>query len=114
MLENLRALARGARGVGIRVLFVLHQQWTPGDYVHWRNPTPYQLTSASCQTFARMPGAALHDDSQVQPGDLLVSKHWASRGLANADLDHQLTQHKIQKIVEHVHRGDWSVRDGAR
>jgi nicotinamidase-related amidase len=100
LLANLRGIVSKARSAGIRIYFVPHHRWTPGDYIHWRNPTPYQLASAGRETFAKDTwGGTFHDDFQPQPGDVVVSEHWGSSGFANTDLDHQLKAYNIQKII---------------
>jgi nicotinamidase-related amidase len=100
LLDNMRALVNKARGASIRIYFVPHHRWTPGDYIHWRNPTPYQLAGAGRQTFAKDTwGGTFHNDFQPQPGDVVVSEHWGSSGFANTDLDHQLKAYDIQKII---------------
>ena len=58
LLDHLRALVRVARDKGIKVYFVPHHRWEPGDYVKWNHPTPYQLAGAERQAFAKGHGAA--------------------------------------------------------
>jgi nicotinamidase-related amidase len=35
----------------------------------------------------------------VQPGDIVVTEHWASSGFPNTDLDHQLKRYGKEKII---------------
>jgi len=35
----------------------------------------------------------------VQKGDIVIKEHWAQSGFANTDLDQQLKQHGIQRLV---------------
>ena len=35
----------------------------------------------------------------MQPGDVVIKEHWAQSGFANTDLDQQLKQHGIERIV---------------
>jgi hypothetical protein len=46
LLDHLRVLVRVARDMGIKIYFVPHHRWEPGDYVKWDHPTPYQLAGA--------------------------------------------------------------------
>jgi nicotinamidase-related amidase len=89
-----------ARARGLKIVFVPHHRWEPGDYVSFDNPSPYQLAGANAQIFAKDSwGGTFHDDFQPQPGDVVVHEHWGSSGFANTDLDLQLKQHGIRRII---------------
>ena len=71
-----------------------------GNYVSFDNPSPYQLGSAKAQVFAKDSwGGTFHDDFRPQAGDVVALEHWGSSGFANTDLDLQLKQHGIRRIV---------------
>src|SRR5262249_39946560 len=96
----LRAIVAAARKTGIRIFFVPHHRWEPGDYEHWKYPSPYQIASGKREIFAKGSwGGTFHDDFQVQPGDIVIKEHWGSSGFANTHLDQQLKQHGIERIV---------------
>jgi nicotinamidase-related amidase len=98
--DNLRSIVADARKAGVKIYFVPHHRWTEGDYLHWKHATPYQMASSGRQTFAKGTwGGMFHDDFQVQPGDILISEHWGSSGFANTDLDHQLKQYGIDRLI---------------
>ena len=100
MLPHLHAIMDTVRAAGIQVFFVPHHRWEPGDYQRWRHPNPSQLAAARRQSFAKDSwGGTFHDDFQPQAGDVIVKEHWAQSGFANTDLDHQLKEHGIEKIV---------------
>ena len=100
LLDHLRGVVSAARARGLKIFFVPHHRWTEGDYVSFDNPSPYQLASAKAQVFAKDRwGGTFHDDFQPQPGDVVVGEHWGSSGFANTDLDLQLKQHGIRRIV---------------
>lgn len=100
LLDHLRAIVAAARAVGIRIYFVPHHRWEAGDYTLWRHATPLQLAAASGQVFARGTwGGTFHDDFQPQPGDIVVHEHWGSSGFANTDLDMQLKQFAIERVI---------------
>ena len=101
LLDHLREVVSTATGQGTaRSSSCPHHRWQPGDYVSFDNPTPYQLGSAKAQVFAKDSwGGTFHDDFQPQPGDVVVHEHWGSSGFANTDLDLQLKQHGIRRIV---------------
>jgi nicotinamidase-related amidase len=100
LLDHLRALVAAAREKGIRIYFVPHHRYEPGDYVEWLNATPYQLAGAERQVFAKGSwGGTFHDDFQPQEGDIVVHEHWGSSGFANTDLDQQLKQFGIRRVI---------------
>jgi nicotinamidase-related amidase len=82
------------------VFIVPHHRWEPGDYVKWRHPTPYQLAGAERQSFAKGTwGGTFRDDFQPLPGDIVVHEHWGASGFANTDLDLQLKQFDVEKVI---------------
>ncbi|MDT0469080.1 hypothetical protein [Streptomyces gibsoniae] len=38
LLDNLRSVVGAAREAGVRVVFVPHRRWQPGDYETWDHP----------------------------------------------------------------------------
>lgn len=100
MLDHLRTIVASARKRGIKIFFVPHHRSEPGDIAGWLHPTPVQQQTSLHQTFAKGSwGGTFHDDFQPQPGDVVVHEHWQSSGFANTDLDQQLKQHGIRRIV---------------
>jgi nicotinamidase-related amidase len=100
LLDNLRKIVAAARAAGIRVFIVPHHRWRQGDYATWQHPNPSQLRADKMQLFAADTwGGTWHSDFEPQPGDVVIAEHWSQSGFANTDLDHQLKQHGIGKIV---------------
>ena len=100
LLDNLRNIIADARKANVKIYFVPHHRWSPGDYIHWKHATPYQLASNGRKTFEKHTwGGTFHDDFQVQRDDILIAEHWGSSGFANTDLDHQLKQYGIEQII---------------
>jgi nicotinamidase-related amidase len=100
LLDHLREIISAARGRGLKIIFVPHHRWEPGDYVSFDNATPYQLAGANAQIFARDSwGGTFHDDFRPRTGDVVAHEHWGSSGFANTDLDLQLKQHGIRRII---------------
>ncbi|MEV0831336.1 isochorismatase family cysteine hydrolase [Nonomuraea rubra] len=100
LLDNLRAVIASARKAGVRVMFVPHRRWEPGDYETWDHPNPTQRAIMQRHSFARGTwGGEFHPDFQPQPGDVVAREHWAQSGFANTDLDFQLKQHGITHVV---------------
>ncbi|WP_349570475.1 isochorismatase family cysteine hydrolase [Azotobacter salinestris] len=99
-LANLRAVVDAMRRAGIRIFYVPHHRAQPGDLQSWKHPSPYQLNASRAQVFAVDSwGGEWHPDFQPQPGDIVVHEHWGGSGFANTDLDFQLKQHGIEKVV---------------
>jgi nicotinamidase-related amidase len=99
-LDNLRAVVATARAKGLKVFFVPHHRFAPGDLATWDHPAPYQQGTAGLLLFGKGTwGGEFHDDFQPQPGDTVVQEHWGSSGFANTDLDMQLKQHGIARII---------------
>lgn len=100
LLLHMKQVLDAARKAGIQVFYVPHHRSEPGDYKKWKFATPYQLRSAAAQVFARDTwGGEWHPDFQPQDGDVMIKEHWAQSGFANTDLDQQLKQHGVQKVV---------------
>ncbi|MFG2075734.1 isochorismatase family cysteine hydrolase [Nonomuraea maritima] len=100
LLDHLRSVIASARQAGVQVVFVPHRRWEPGDYESWDHPNPTQRAIMDRHSFARGTwGGEFHPDFQPQPGDVVVSEHWAQSGFANTDLDFQLKQHGITHVV---------------
>ena len=56
--------------------------------------------SGKRQTFAKGTwGGEWHPDFVPQAGDIIIKEHWAQSGFANTDLDQQLKQHGVEKVI---------------
>jgi nicotinamidase-related amidase len=98
--ENMRKLIPAVRGAGIQVFIVPHHRSHKNDFENWIHVNPVQLDTKKRQAFAVDSwGGEWHPEFGPKPGDVIVHEHWAQNGFANTDLDAQLKQHGIQKIV---------------
>jgi len=99
MLAHMRAIVAAARASGITVFYVPHHRALPADFSGWRHVTPYQQGAHDLQLFAVGSwGGEWHPDFSPQPGDVMTKEHWSS-GFAGTDLDLQLKQHGVDRIV---------------
>src|SRR5262245_44251615 len=100
LIGNLKAVVRAARGRGIQVFIVPHHRWAPGDYERWRHANRSQIASARYLLCAKGAwGGEWHPDCAPQAGDVIIKEHCAQSGFANTDLDQQLKQHGVEKVV---------------
>jgi nicotinamidase-related amidase len=100
LLDHLRSVIASAREAGVRVVFVPHRRWEPGDYDSWDHPNPSQRKIQQMHHFARGSwGGEFHPDFQPEPGEVVAQEHWGSSGFANTDLDMQLKQHGITHVA---------------
>ena len=100
LLAHLRTLVEAARRTGIVVFYVPHRRWSEGDYDGWRHPDPCQTSNDRESVFGEgMWGGDWHPDLVPEPGDVIIQQHWGHSGFANTDLDLQLKQRGIEKII---------------
>ena len=96
MLQVLNA----SRDAGLRVFYALHHRYRPGDYETWKYIAPVQKAAWLHKTFEYGTwGGELRREFAPQPGDVVALEHWCSSGFANTDLDLQLKQHGVRKVV---------------
>ena len=100
MFGNLRKLIPAARSAGLKVFVLPHRQYQEGDYENWRQRTAAQISARESKAFERGSwGGKFHPEFGPQKGDVVVHEHWAQSSFANTDLDYQLKQHDIRKII---------------
>jgi ureidoacrylate peracid hydrolase len=96
MLQVLTA----ARRAGIRVVYVPHRRFRPGDYEGWRHIAPIQKLTWQYKIFEEGTwGGEFRSEFLPQPGDLIALEHWGSSGFANTDLDVLLKRHEILRVI---------------
>jgi nicotinamidase-related amidase len=99
LLTHLREVVATARDKGFKIFFVPHHRFEGGDFDAWQYPSPYQRQAAGMMIFEKGTwGGTFHDDFMPQKGDVVIKEHWSS-GFASTDLDVQLRQHGVSKIV---------------
>jgi nicotinamidase-related amidase len=115
LLTHLSALLDTARRTGVAVLYVPHRRWREGDYDGWRYPSPWQITTDREALLAEGSwGGDWHPDLAPQPGEVIIQEHWGENGFFNTDLDLQLKQHGIEKVIVAGVAANTSVEATAR
>jgi nicotinamidase-related amidase len=115
LLTHLRTLVEAARRAGVVVFYVPHRQWREGNYDGWRHPGPEQISTDREAVFGEgMWGGDWHPELVPQPGDVVIQQHWGQNGFANTDLDLQLKQRGIEKIIVAGMLANTSVEATAR
>jgi nicotinamidase-related amidase len=100
LLDNLRTITAAIRKAGIQIFIVPHRRWQPGNFESWSHPNPDQIAGAQSQVFAKDSwGGEWHPDFAPKPGDIIIKEHWGQNGFANTDLDMQLKQHGLGKVI---------------
>jgi nicotinamidase-related amidase len=98
--DNIRTLIPAVREARIQVIIVPHHRWREGDYEGWRHINPAQVRANESRGFAAGSwGGEFHPEFGTHPGDVVVLEHWAQSGFASTDLDEQLKQRGIEKII---------------
>jgi nicotinamidase-related amidase len=98
--DNMRKLIPAVRAAHIKVFIVPHHRWRKGDYKGWKHMNPSQIRANGDQDFAAGTwGGEFHPEFGPREGDVIVHEHWGQSGFANTDLDSQLKQLGIEKIV---------------
>jgi ureidoacrylate peracid hydrolase len=96
MLQVLNA----ARKADLRIFYVPHRRYRPGDYETWKYIAPIQKAAWSRKTFEYGTwGGEFRSEFAPQPGDIVALEHWCSSGFSNTDLDLQLKKHGIHQLI---------------
>jgi len=99
-IAHMREAVAACRAAGITVFYVPHHRAKPSDFSNWAHPTPYQLGGHRIQLFAEGSwGAQWHPDFEPRPEDVMIKEHRGSSGFANTDLDIQLRQHGVRRVI---------------
>lgn len=89
-----------ARQADLKVFYVMHRRYRPGDYETWNYIAPVQRAAFRSKVFEYGTwGGEIRPDFARRDGEVLVSEHWCSSGFANTDLDLQLKKYGIQKLI---------------
>ena len=99
-VRNMLAVLNAARKARLRILYVPHRRYRPGDYETWKYIAPIQKTAWSRKTFEYGTwGGEFRSEFTPQSDEIVVQEHWCSSGFANTDLDLQLKKHGIHQLI---------------
>jgi nicotinamidase-related amidase len=100
MFGNLRKLLPKVRSAKIQVFIVPHHRSHPHDFAGWQHINMFQKAGLPTKAFeVGTWGGEFNPEFGPREGDVVIKEHWAQSGFANTDLDLQLKQHGIQKII---------------
>jgi nicotinamidase-related amidase len=72
----------------------------PHDFDNWQHINMFQKAGLPTKAFeVGTWGGEFNPEFGPRDGDVVIKEHWAQSGFANTDLDLQLKQHGIQKII---------------
>ncbi len=102
-LTHLKAMVTAARAHKIPIYYGLHQQVRPGFLAGWKHAAASQLSQSEHKAFEEGSwGVEIYEGLEPDVegnGDVIVSKHWSSSSFQNTDLDYQLRQRDITRVV---------------
>jgi nicotinamidase-related amidase len=100
LFANLRKIIPKIRSLGMQVFIVPHHRSCEGDFDGWQHINQFQKAGLPTKAFeVGTWGGEFNPEFGPQKGDVIVKEHWAQSGFANTDLDAQLKQHGIRKII---------------
>jgi ureidoacrylate peracid hydrolase len=99
-VPNMLEILTAARKAGLRVFYVPHRRYRPGDYETWKYVAPIQKAAWSRKTFEYGTwGGEFRSEFKPRSGEIVVQVHWCSSGFANTDLDLQLKKHGVHQLI---------------
>jgi ureidoacrylate peracid hydrolase len=96
MLQILTA----ARQAKLRIFFVLHHRYRPGDYETWKYIAPIQRAALMSKSFeyGKWSGE-IRAGFEPHAGEIVASEHWCSSGFANTDLDLHRKKYGVHQLI---------------
>jgi len=99
-IPHMLDLLTAARKAELRVFYVLHHRYRPGDFETWKYIAPIQKAAWGRKTFEYGTwGGELRAEFAPDPGEIVAEEHWCSSGFANTDLDLLLKKHGVHKLI---------------
>ena len=99
-VPNMLQVLNAARNAVLRVFYVLHRRYRPGDYETWKYIAPVQKAAWRRKSFEYGTwGGEIRPEFEPKPGEIVATEHWCSSGFANTDLDMRLKNHGIHQLI---------------
>jgi ureidoacrylate peracid hydrolase len=99
-VPNMLEILSAARKAGLRIFYVPHRRYRPGDYETWKYLAPIQKAAWSRKTFEYGTwGGEFRSEFAPRSGEIVAQEHWCSSGFANTDLDLLLKKHGIHQLI---------------
>jgi ureidoacrylate peracid hydrolase len=99
-IPHMLQILNAARQAKLRVFYVPHRRYRPGDYETWKYIAPIQKAGWMRRTFEYGTwGGEFRAEFEPKAGEIVVTEHWCSSGFANTDLDLQLKKHGIHQLI---------------
>jgi len=101
-VKNIFALLTAARAYKIPIYYGLHQPSRPGNFEGWKHMMAVHSSQKDNYAFEEGAfGGTIYEgmEPKLENGDVVVSKHWSSSSFQNTDLNYQLRQREITKVV---------------
>ena len=99
-VSNMLKVLSAARAAKLRVFYAMHHRYRAGDYETWKYIAPIQRGAWQHKTFEYGTwGGEFRAEFVPAPGEIVAQEHWCSSGFANTDLDLQLKNHGIHKLI---------------
>jgi len=101
-ISHLHALLEAARAHKIPIYYGLHQPFKAGNFDGWKHMMGIHSAQNETHVFEEGSwGAKIFEgmEPKLENGDVVVSKHWSSSAFQNTDLNYQLRQREITKVV---------------
>jgi len=100
MFANMRSIMAKVRSAGIQVFVVPHHRFHEGDFDKWMNVCQVQQQAIDMQAFANDTwGGEFNTEFGPADGDIVIYEHMGQNGFANTNLEVQLKQHNIDKLI---------------
>jgi nicotinamidase-related amidase len=98
--RHLRELLAAVRAAGIQVVIAPHRRYRPGDFEGWLRPgRPAKTVRDGKMYETGTKGGEWYPDIAPLDGDIVASEHWGASGFADTDLDLQLRQRGLDRII---------------
>jgi len=101
-ISHIFDLLKAARAHKIPIFYGLHQPVKEGTFAGWKHMMAIHHTQKDGLVFEEGKfGSNILDgmEPKLENGDVIVGKHWSSSAFQNTDLNYQLRQRDITKVV---------------